>query len=716
MGESQLPRTRVILAWDVLVVMTAAVALMLATVQARDLVPVGDAGRAVTRLTLLLAGPTVTLAILGLATAVSAHGQLRCRGRCSGFLSTTAIAAGVITALWLAMVSRNDGDSAALPIGPPFWAGASAFALAAGVLAWLTLITIWRWDASRWVSSLRAVPRGLWIISLFCIGGMLWLPPGANVTLLTRAVLPVVALAALSGVAVRAACAPRGLERVRIFSRPTFSRGDLAFAALPATPVVGYVLGNAGELTLVNMATTVIAFLVVCLVLTVLIPACMSGGVDRRVLMAMLSGVVFVVFAMAAWTDSLTGWLGVQGNRGILVIGPTVLIVVALVMAVISILLPPRVLVVMIVVFVGVQGASAIVSWHQARPQGSPAAADEGGPATQREPWERPLSIIGLLYDGYPNAETLASYRVDNGEQVAFLRNRGFTIYEGTYSLAVPTLPSLSRVLNATDVLARDERDYTSGDANVPRLLREQGYETVGVFPTQYVYSRAALPSWDSYFPAWSLPAVEGRLITEILRGGFVELLTNDVDPADFIDAKRSALSSDGSAPRFVMTYSLAPGQAYHFGAKTGTDATRALGERMGPANSEMRADVDLAIETDPNAVIIVAGDHGPFAESQMNAPTVEFDRLQTQDKYGTFLAIRWPDGVEPRRDITVLQETLPAVLAAVSGDESIWAQREVGRTTLDSPAKVVDGVIMGGPHDGQPLFLESGVRLPMPP
>jgi len=86
-----------------------------------------------------------------------------------------------------------------------------------------------------------------------------------------------------------------------------------------------------------------------------------------------------------------------------------------------------------------------------------------------------------------------------------------------------------------------------------------------------------------------------------------------------------------------------------------------------------------------------------------------EISRLDIQDRFGTFLAIRWPsEDFEKFDDIVVLQDLFPAIFAYLFQDQALL-ESKVEPATLEgkraSGAAVVDGVIEGGIHSGESLF-----------
>jgi hypothetical protein len=129
-----------------------------------------------------------------------------------------------------------------------------------------------------------------------------------------------------------------------------------------------------------------------------------------------------------------------------------------------------------------------------------------------------------------------------------------------------------------------------------------------------------------------------------------------------------------------------------------------------------MRQDVEMIIENDPKAIVIVAGDHGPFLTK--NCITTEDDyeiseisRLDIQDRFGTFLAIRWPSSdFEEYDDITILQDLFPAIFAYIFEDPGLLESKIeplIINRNIISGVGVSDGVIEGGIHTGEALFTE---------
>ena len=137
--------------------------------------------------------------------------------------------------------------------------------------------------------------------------------------------------------------------------------------------------------------------------------------------------------------------------------------------------------------------------------------------------------------------------------------------------------------------------------------------------------------------------------------------------------------------------------------------------ERLMMANIEMRDNIEAIIEKDTNVIVIVAGDHGPYLTKNCTSTAEAFDiseisRQDIQDRFGTFLAIRWPSPeFEEYDNITVLQDLFPAIIAYIFEDTTLLESR-VDPSLLDkisiSNATVIDGIIEGGINNSEHLFL----------
>ena len=162
-----------------------------------------------------------------------------------------------------------------------------------------------------------------------------------------------------------------------------------------------------------------------------------------------------------------------------------------------------------------------------------------------------------------------------------------------------------------------------------------------------------------------------------------------------------------------MYTHSKFPGHSQNSGTCL-PDEIDLYEEGLREANLEMRNDVELITQNDPEAIIIIAGDHGPYLTKNCTTTSGVYDkseisRLDVQDRYGSFLAVKWPtEDYKHLDEITVLQDLFPVIFAYLY-DNDDFLKFKVDPVILHnssvSEVSVENCVIQGGTHDGEYLF-----------
>jgi hypothetical protein len=307
----------------------------------------------------------------------------------------------------------------------------------------------------------------------------------------------------------------------------------------------------------------------------------------------------------------------------------------------------------------------------------------------------------------------MLAYSIDNSLQEDFLLDRGFNIYPHTYSVKAASISTMTTIFNVSE-FSDASRDAVAGNGVVQNLLKSFGYETFGIFPSDFFF-RGIESSYDSSFPN---PGLSAFLLSKgIFIGEFRFDLEFDKEPIEnYLAAKRDVFRLNSQSPVFLYTHSKYPGHSQNSGSCLNNEVSL-FEERLKEANQEMRLDVEILLEHDPSSIIIIAGDHGPYLTKNCHVTAGVYDiseitRLDLQDRFGTFLAIRWPSTNFGNNDeITVLQDLFPSIFAFIFGDEKIL-DAEIEANTVDearaSGAAVIDGIIVGGIDDGEKLFLSG--------
>jgi hypothetical protein len=490
-----------------------------------------------------------------------------------------------------------------------------------------------------------------------------------------------------------------------------FRLEDLLLLLLPLTPVVQYLLNNQEILSPAEYLYVTAFFLFFSCLYIFVVPAILGRFMPSRALMAVGLAFVFIIANMASMS-AYFAWFE-RGELGIQLMFFGVVFFAAWLLYHFN----ARWLFHFFIILNFVANVSAQLLAQPVVVE-DPAMTFEKNELLALVENKTPVvtpNIYLLIYDAYVSNETMLQYGIDNSHQEDYLREQRFEFYPHTYSIASSTLGTMSTVLNASTEYYGNKRRAVSGDGISHKILRDLGYETYGLFFSDYMF-RGYGEHYDHSFPGHNIPPYI-QLLKVIFIGEFrFDLGGETVSREQFVEAKQSIFESISGDRVFIYMHTNVPAHSQTSGACL-PDEVGLFEKRLETANIEMRQDLDLIIKNDPRAIVVVAGDHGPYLTKNCTATTYVYDiseisRLDIQDRYGTFLAIRWPAGdFAAYDDITVLQDVFPSVFAYMYEDATIL---ESGITpnipipNMISEAWVGDGLIKGGINDGQPLFLSE--------
>jgi len=492
------------------------------------------------------------------------------------------------------------------------------------------------------------------------------------------------------------------------------SISNLIFLLIPLTPIVQYLLYNSDILNLYEAVVVFSFFTIFSSLFIIIIPYFISRYSSSRVTMSLGLAFIYLIFNMASISQNFN-WFG-EGSLKIqlLFLGFSFLLS-WLVLGIND----KKTLVLIIVGFLGINIVSTVQS-NSVFENDELIASEETklelyikGQSPQRTP-----NIYLLVYDSYVTNETMLNYGIDNSSQEEYLKILGFTLYPRTYSIDGATVESMSRVLNASTDFLGPRRRALSGDGVVQNSLQNIEYKVYGIFPSDYWF-RGIGSSYDSSFYELSIDNIGMRphelLISGILTGEFrFDIGFDDIPYNQFIETKRDILSKSAGNQVFIYTHSKFPNHSQNSGTCLSNEKEK-YSENLNKANDEMIRDINTIIDNDPDSIIIVAGDHGPYLTKNCigtsdNYDISEITREDIQDRFGTFLAIRWPtEDHILYDDINVLQDLFVAIFAYMYEDLEILQFKippEILGTSRISGASVNDGIIIGGINDGEPLFL----------
>lgn len=316
--------------------------------------------------------------------------------------------------------------------------------------------------------------------------------------------------------------------------------------------------------------------------------------------------------------------------------------------------------------------------------------------------------VYFLIYDSYvPNA-LMRKYGIDNSGQVAFLESKGFRIYDGAYTAHPSSLGAISRVLD----MSLEPREHVGGPNLSSRIFKREGYERSLVLASYFLQGLTAEPDADFVYPKLrqrsGVEAVYLGLRAGEFNPGFV---FTEHSYSEWLNEKRRILALNSPAPKFHYSHSRFPGHSQNSG-KCLSNEIEQFERRLAAANEEMSADIETILRSDRDAVIIVAGDHGPFLTGDCFALATrrpdEVTAVELADRYGVFLAIRWPDGMNVKDEpLHFLPNLFAFLVDQLSGGQ--YPVRLPGRTigfSSSIPANAIrEGVVMIGVDKGRPLY-----------
>ena len=558
-----------------------------------------------------------------------------------------------------------------------------------------------------------AIPLGFALLATFFGVAGLTLPPGVNQTFSSQ-VWPFALV--LSGLAV-AVCvkSPRldGSNGVSSYQRRRSSPALLFFLLTPLVFLPSYILPNYQYLSIWSAGFLLATLTAIAAAGTIVIPAALSRFAEPKLLSGFFAAGMFTLVGMASFSDSF-GWF----DEGSLITQVAILAIAVAVMTVLA-RVKPRLVSYAVVLFLVFQVPAVALASLPSNDGTSPlsslsASTGENSPYGQLGEWKDKPDVFFLVYESYANEETMNFYGIDNSRQMDFLLDSGFTIYDGTYTLTSGSLASMSKVLDISSERVEAERLVLSGESSVARAFQSQGYRTAGIFSTNY-FSLGVQPSYDDYFPL--VPLDPNMLLLSVARGEFrFDDSYTQVDYGAFLQRKREAMAqTTGQPPLFLHSHNSLPGHSQNSGVCRPNES-RLYAERLLEANREMTADIRAVPDLD-NAILIVAGDHGPSLTQNCSelrgVPQNVISREDVQDRLGAFLAIRWPDGLQSTRKIQVLQEIFPTVFSELSGDPGLAVSLSAETPLQGSigEVRVLSGTVRGGRDDGEALFLSSSIR-----
>lgn len=365
---------------------------------------------------------------------------------------------------------------------------------------------------------------------------------------------------------------------------------------------------------------------------------------------------------------------------------------------------------------VGVMGLVAVGLVAPAPPAMASETAAAGSP-----------DVLLLVLDGYARADWLAEeYNFDNGEFLGELESRGFAVaaaatpnYGYTYA-SVSTMLNLDYVFAPGEITAAEQeqmRAALTGAAGMIPAFKEAGYEIT------YLENAWGGSQCGSAVDHCIRDGLLDRSLWTLSQMTILAPLADKMRPDAFhtvsvrhlnsLDDYVTEPSADG-APRLLFLHLLLPHSPllldadcvdqdedeltyWGLGSAEVLAARRAnYVEQMRCVNSKVVEAIDGLIATNPQAIVMITGDHGPGSLLDVNRDLAQLSDEALAERMKTLSAYRLP-GCEAsfRVDLTPANGTRIITNCALNSgleplsDENLWADLDGHGMVTDIASRV---------------------------
>jgi len=285
---------------------------------------------------------------------------------------------------------------------------------------------------------------------------------------------------------------------------------------------------------------------------------------------------------------------------------------------------------------------------------------------------ERRPNIYLIVPDSYGSTQYLQELGIDVSGFRAELEAMNFRFYDDAFSNYHPTLPSMLSTLNMThhfyqstvkeSEVAAQGRKSIGGDNALLRLLASNGYDSEYIHASNYLLLQGC--SADTCYPQPRALEAAAKLLEEVAPYMDVARMRGKKKPVRAVplakvrDRLVEGLESirNSTVPHFTYVHIFEPGhppstmrgrcdEAYELGVYS---------RRVGETNAYLSDVVNEIVDADPAAVIVLAGDHGPWIQNSCETVADLHSTTDYRDRMSALLAIRWPQGYAGEYDDTI--------------------------------------------------------------
>jgi len=293
-------------------------------------------------------------------------------------------------------------------------------------------------------------------------------------------------------------------------------------------------------------------------------------------------------------------------------------------------------------------------------------------------------NIYLLVYDGVPNEKVFNQQGISFEKLRTLLTKYKYKIYPNTYTLGFNSMTSMASMLNITKNLGSrgQMQDTYAGNSVANLFLRKNGYKTFMLLNNYHtgVYAVQNKKIVDEYYPPKILSAVQIDFFVTLLRGilqGELDFDTKGLIVEDYnennVQKRKNEIIKMPKEKAFIVNHYPLPSHSQNSGRLLPNE-TELWIKRFDQALLQLEKDLDTINIFDPESLVIVIGDHGPYLTGDglilSSYKTNDITTDMIWDRLGTLVAIKWPEENRAKKydkNLILNQDIFPVVFSYLS-------------------------------------------------
>ena len=301
---------------------------------------------------------------------------------------------------------------------------------------------------------------------------------------------------------------------------------------------------------------------------------------------------------------------------------------------------------------------------------------------------EKKPNIFFIISDAYSSLAFIYEQKIDITSFRQFLTDHNFSLYEEVFSSYQQTLNSVPVILNmehhyysisvSVDFaeVENSARIISGGDNNFFHILNSNGYRTHNIHQGTYLLLQGS--NADYSYPKIGTYVGFKSVFGSIFKRDF--LTKKDKSSANFsvekvYDEAITHIPDDKSTSSIQYIHLWGPNHSQREldGKCDEQKELEKYAGRIKETNVILKKLLASIIDKDPDAVIILIGDHGAYIKNKCQRYDTITTLEQLRDRIGILCAIRWPISYDGRYDskIKTSVNLLRYVLASLAKNET---------------------------------------------